>query len=458
MAGSQQQQIIDTIFNMKRRLLRPDDSSDSEDNEPPQGLRRQNLKRKAQYARGGRPETSLDPPPFKKRIEHAGYQRYILQRNPPRYDPDGDVVEPGDEYEDEDDLSTVEDNPYADIRLENLLAPLTSAADLPTHPSYSIAFTSKHLTNLTNQAGTVSRKEKVSLCRAKDLFSKFSGDLMYVPSGLRDNNSKEHHLESVANGSYPHAATNGAFHHGPPLEILAAAIPETQGTPDTQEVDMQDLERRNGVPPPHEDHGPASTSNGNGEPTTNGEINGASHDVTSVESHLNGGAPPSPPGDDISDTASQLTAHRMTTRARAQAASTPSPTPSPSSIINPIHPLFTFSTDSLPHRDFGLPAAEAEDTRMLLMAFVSKQEEISRAATDLYMGMLQGERMRQDVLKWSKAEAHAGEMSDGEDWYDRDEWGLEQDLAKGKDEDEEETTVTGKKSTRQRRKPDKEDR
>lgn len=53
-----------------------------------------------------------------QRIEHAGYRRYILQRNPPRFDPDGDIVEPSDEYEDEDDLSEVEENPYADIKLE----------------------------------------------------------------------------------------------------------------------------------------------------------------------------------------------------------------------------------------------------------------------------------------------------------------------------------------------------
>jgi hypothetical protein len=53
-----------------------------------------------------------------QRIEHAGYRRHILQRNPPRFDPDGDIVEPSDEYEDEDDLEAVEENPYADIRLE----------------------------------------------------------------------------------------------------------------------------------------------------------------------------------------------------------------------------------------------------------------------------------------------------------------------------------------------------
>ena len=54
-----------------------------------------------------------------QRIEHAGYHRYILQRNPPRFDPDGDLVDLDDEYEDEDDLSTVEENPYADILLES---------------------------------------------------------------------------------------------------------------------------------------------------------------------------------------------------------------------------------------------------------------------------------------------------------------------------------------------------
>lgn len=279
-----------------------------------------------------------------------------------------------------------------------------------------------------------------------------------MPNGLTDIGSSRHRLESVANGTFP-PATNGELPQPPPLEIHSIANTETQGTSDTPEVVMHDSEQPKGVPETNTEDGPAPTSNGtttadgNTEPVTNGE----SHSENPIEPQQNGAGPPSPPGDDISDTASQLT-HRMTTRARAQAASTPSPPPSPSSLVNPIHPMFTFSTESLPHRDFGLPAAEAEDTRMLLMAFVSKQEEISRAATDLYMGMMQGERMRQDVFKWAKSEAHVGEMSDGEDWYDREEWNLEQDLVKGKDEDEDETNVTGKKSTRQRRKPDKEDR
>jgi len=42
-----------------------------------------------------------------------------LQRNPPRYDPDGDIVEIDDDYDEEDDVETVEENPYGDIQLES---------------------------------------------------------------------------------------------------------------------------------------------------------------------------------------------------------------------------------------------------------------------------------------------------------------------------------------------------
>ncbi|KAF2266849.1 hypothetical protein CC78DRAFT_577774 [Lojkania enalia] len=455
MAG-QQQQIIDTIFNMKRRLLRKDDSSDSEETDTPYNNRMQSLKRKAQFTRSGKPESPSEAPPYKKRIEHAGYHRYILQRNPPRFDPDGDIVELGDESEDEDDLSTVEENPYADIHLETLLAPLTSAADLPTHPSLSVPYTSKHLTTLTDEAGAMSRKERVTLRRAKSLFTKLQGDVAWVPYGLADMSSEEPIQKPWTNGV---AATNGNSHQVPRVEVTDDT--RTQETSDTaQDVAMEDVTQVNGAeilgsaenysgPPPNGD----TAEEGNVEPTANG---------LSRDPHLDGGQengePHTPPPEDTSDTASQQTAHQMTTRARAQAASDPSPPSTPSSAVNPVHPLFTFPTDSLPDRDFGLPAAEAEDTRMLLLAFVQKQEEVSRAANDLYAGMLQGDRMRQDVFKWSKAEGHLGEMSDGEDWYDREEWGLDQDLIKGRDEEEDETAVQGKKSTRQRRKPDKDDR
>ncbi|KAI8936493.1 hypothetical protein NX059_006898 [Plenodomus lindquistii] len=442
MAG-QQQQIADTIFAMKRKMLRKDDS-DTEDDSP-FNSNKQDLRRKVHYPRASDPDFLSDPRPYKKRIEHAGYQRSILQRNPPRYDPDGDIVEPDDEYDDEDDLEAIEENPYGHVRLESVLAPLTSAADLANHPALHLAYTSKHLTELANEAGTLSRKEQITIARAKALSAKLQGDSDFAPAALAAmSNAPFHH--PMANGTLAEVSHDG--------QEQTQDVDMQETTEHTNDVEMENGGQVNGVHQGDQTNGTTTLEQANSVgPVTNGTYNG---EVERREE--NGNDANSPTADDVSDTASQQTAHRMTTRARAHAASTPSPPLSPSGNSNAIHPLFTFSTDSLPDRDFGLPPSEAEETRMLLMAYVQKQEEIARISSDLHHGLLQADRMRQDVYKWSKAEGHVGEMSDGEDWYDNEEWGLEEDLVKGRDEEDDETAVAGKKSTRQRRKPDKDDR
>ena len=144
---------------------------------------------------------------------------------------------------------------------------------------------------------------------------------------------------------------------------------------------------------------------------------------------------------------------RRVTRAQAQAdkVTATSRSESPDDWVPPpIHPLFLVPPGAKPDSDFGLPTAEAQETRNLLAAYVQKQEEVCRVAEKLYEGLLLADRQRQTVLKWCKAEGHVGEMSDGEDWYDKDEWGLEEDLRKGHAEEEEDTVVQGKK-TRGRR-------
>lgn len=295
----------------------------------------------------------------------------------------------------------------------------------------------------------MSRKERITLAQAKRLFTKMQGDSTFAPSALATMPAAP--IQEPSMGGTNGATANGTSqHHRRPEQN--GDLQENASTP--QDIVMEDVGQPNGAPRQN------GEANGNAAEKQNGEhiTNGTSHGAETDGLQENGERDQSP-GDDASDAESQQTAHRMTTRARAQAASTPSPPDSPSSAINPIHPLFLFPTDSLPDRDFGLPLNEAEETRMLLMAYVQKQEEISRISNDLYMGMMQADRMRQEVFKWSKAEAHVGEMSDGEDWYDREEWDLEQDLIKGRDEEEDDTAVAGKKSTRQRRtKPDKEDR
>jgi hypothetical protein len=87
MAG-QQQQIIDTIFSMKRKILRGNDGTrrlaptlalslsslehrltatvDAGETDSPFADYRQDLKRKSQYARASDPDFLSDPRPYKK--------------------------------------------------------------------------------------------------------------------------------------------------------------------------------------------------------------------------------------------------------------------------------------------------------------------------------------------------------------------------------------------------------
>ncbi len=146
---------------------------------------------------------------------------------------------------------------------------------------------------------------------------------------------------------------------------------------------------------------------------------------------------------------------RMRTRAQAQAVaddSAPSRQRSLSAASNEsfVHPYFLPPVTSIPERDFMLPAQEAEETRKLLQLYIQKQEEIIRGSQKLYMGLLTADRMRASVMSWARAERHVGEMSDGEDWVDQQEWNLDDGLKKGHDEEEEEPAQTSKK-TRTRR-------
>lgn len=157
------------------------------------------------------------------------------------------------------------------------------------------------------------------------------------------------------------------------------------------------------------------------------------------------------------DDASQPPPRRMTTRAQALATSENNTTSSrtrsasPVSWVPPaIHPLYLMPPSARPDRNFGLPPGEAEDIRRMVMLYVQKQEEVCRGAEKLYVGLLRADRMRKTVFKWCKAEAHVGEMSDGEDWYDKEEWGLDEDLRKGHDDEEDDAVTQGKK-TRGRR-------
>jgi hypothetical protein len=172
-----------------------------------------------------------------------------------------------------------------------------------------------------------------------------------------------------------------------------------------------------------------------------------------------------PQGDEtdteMQDGSSPEPPRRMTTRAQANA-SNPEPdqdssklSPSASTdTLNALpapHPLFLVPESVLPDPNFGLPANEAEETRRLLWSFIQKQEETVRGFEHMLECLLRACRMQEDVFEWCKAEGHVGELSDGEDWYDPEKWGLAEgeELKKGVDEDEietvEESRATGKR-------------
>ncbi|RPA96963.1 hypothetical protein L873DRAFT_1810455 [Choiromyces venosus 120613-1] len=177
---------------------------------------------------------------------------------------------------------------------------------------------------------------------------------------------------------------------------------------------------------------------------------------------------------------------RMTTRsAQNPHHPTSPPTHSSTSPHSEIDPWFfppSFRVDP----DYGLPAPEAAETRRLLSSAVQHQDEFLRGLNKVREGLLRAERFRKYVWGWCRAmegtreyiaaggggggggagggeeggiggvdaEVEAGAtLSDGEDYYDPVEWGLDEPLEKGKEEEEEnggEVVNTGKK-TRGRR-------
>ena len=170
----------------------------------------------------------------------------------------------------------------------------------------------------------------------------------------------------------------------------------------------------------------------------------------------NGSSHASEPMDEDEESKQAPEPRRMRTRAQAaatseHAASSHTASPDPPDVPPPIHPLFLLPASAKPNADYGLPAPEAEDTRRMLMVYVQKQEEVCRSAEKLYQNLLRADRERMTVLGWCKAEGHVGEMSDGEDWCDKEEWGLDEDLRKGEGDDKEGDEGTVGKKTRGRR-------
>ncbi|OQE37709.1 hypothetical protein PENCOP_c009G07171 [Penicillium coprophilum] len=474
--------IADTITGMKRALRREREENGPDDPIMAPTNRGNKMHANAKYVSEGALGYIHAEDYYKQRVEHAGYTRYILQPNPVRYDSEGDELDEDDE-DSEADAAAAEENPFSGIALETLLCPLKHPSELATHPSMSQAYTSQALENMTAAVEHKLRQEKALLWRARSLHRQFLGDSNWMPCGALE--TPNDHLifdpRLVSNAPSVYAGSQVASGTGTPIapkdlnapQDAAQKIAASTATQDPQSTQNGTKAQANSTPndvemadvpeageatkkglqlkseetdatvkdlPPHPNTStlaPESNNNVAGE-SANSHPNGKQdmdttelNDDTEQDAEMHDGSPEPP--------------RRMTTRAQANAVNPENENGSPlSDTAFPLptpHPLFLVPDNIRPDPNYGLPASEAEETRRLLWSYIQKQEETVRGVEHMLHSLKRSCRMKADVLEWCKAEGHVGEMSDGEDWYDREQWGLAEgeDLKKGTDEDEVET-------------------
>jgi hypothetical protein len=464
---------------------------EDDDSAPAHTNRGNKLKRRSQFAREGRLDTSGGTA-YRRQVNHAGYIRTTIHTNPALLDSDGEPASPtSSDNELDRHLEPVEDDPFGEVQLEQLLRPLTAAHELVDHPSLSTAYKSKAITQMADEALEMLRRERETLWKAKRLLRRFRGEADWAPCEafetegddllLHDHSAGNHINGMSAVPSITMSLDEAPLSLQEPLrdEPMSNGLSEAPMQPDQQAengVHAADM----AVEPTMESHEPIQpdeqlhqTAVSPDEPQQHDPdttmLDSQPAENPALASRRNS---PDPPGTN-SDSASTA-GHIMTTRARARSPQEgsipPSPSPSSSASIPAIHPWFTAPTTSLPSPDLSLPLAEAEDTRKLLLLYCQKQEQTIRSLETLAFGLQKADRLRKFVYESAKASEHlvedgkgnfVTEMSDGEDWYDPAEWGLSElgglggvgwdgVLEKGKDEVEE-PEEEGRKGIRRRR-------
>lgn len=394
----------------------------------------------------------------------------------------------------------------------DLLCPLKHPSEIPTHPSMSNAYTSQALQDMAEAIETKLRQERSLLWRARNLYREFLGDSSWMPCGTVETQEDRWIFEprmidmepglSVNQGGEANALAAGDVQKNGEQESLSGDLSQSSQTAQDEEDQIsqpaekevnnkpeaeEDTTERTREPKSEEVDGtiedvsqhPGTIESGgvNGDnaanmqleqgrhatPEDNGNPKGAADDDTGrmdAEQRSDTQEAESEKDTEMQDGSLPAPPRRMATRAQATTAnsqedgsSNRSTTPSndPLGKLPVPHPLFLVPDNIRPDPNYGLPPNEAEDTRRLLWSYIQKQEETVRGFEHMLESLLRACRMKEDVLEWCKAEGHVGEMSDGEDWYDREKWGLAEgeELKKGADEDEIETVddsrTTGKR-------------
>ncbi|EEP80892.1 predicted protein [Uncinocarpus reesii 1704] len=524
--ASQLAMIEDTIVGLKRALAREKLGQDAYDEPISQPTNRGNKTRlNAKYVHQGSLGIMNGEDFYRKKVDHAGYARRILQYNPVRYDSEGDELD-DDDSDATADAEAAEENPYSGISLETLLAPLKHPSELPEHPSMAEPYKSKAISHMVDLIDKRLRQERYALWQAKKVHRQLLGDTPWIPCGavekpqdraifepafllpkdlqqlgssLPDHNAHSNCHSSVAQPSHLDQGSSLDIEPNPRPQPLTNG-PTTSEAFSREDCEMLDVldDKDNEVDAQMEDVNPSQTDNSktgvsesrdkppgsgtepieipgilipdgeNGQDLENKQDGDAKENDTSSPTQIPKAEmeiDDDPLDTAIADEESPEPPRRMTTRAQANqvtqqdGSQPPSPTVSGdtanASDIEPDdttpHPLYRFPSIKI-DGNCGLPVIEAEETRHLLWAYIQKQSETVRLFADILEMLRKSYRMKEDVFEWCKAEGHLGEMSDGEDWYDREKWGLEgEDLKKGADEEEQEVDegrATGKRGRR----------
>lgn len=338
----------------------------------------------------------------------------------------------------------------------DLLAPLTAASDLPHHPTLSKPFTSSTLTELTRNARAMVQKEKESLWRIKHLLTGLSGDETWIPCGDVEEVGDLAFFEN----HYDERSKRRKVERSIVNNLSALAEPNEASSDIAKKKEQSSPRSMTATSPTDEDRPILNQAEGIREMASLENVDKPLQRFSDEGALLARSLAPVDEDDaTMEGVPGEETPPRVRTRAQAQAASEHAATNDTESLTSQLSDDISAATyflapeQSRPSRDMGLPAHEAEETRRILQLYIQKQEEICRTVQTVYDGLLRADRYRRLVMKWAKAEGHVGpnrDMSDGEDWYDKDEWGLTEDLKKGQDDEEDDPATTAKK-TRARR-------
>ena len=353
--------------------------------------------------------------------------------------------------------------------------PLTAASELEHHPTLSLPYKSKVLPEMVRQACSMLHKERKTLVELKGSLTRFRGDHPWIPCGrifskndvdLFVTDIMPEHVDRIL-VQKPNEAAKTSLNGETILKQEGDALGSSQLAEKVDKVrdeDLKDAESNIGqdsesrsLEKPQAAFSTAAPSDPNpkgvdipDKDSPSNLIEASNDNSVSVSEAVDAG--PAPQRDSSTAVTDQGDAPiadasprpRMLTRHQAQAQASQSqqpadaglfsPTTSSTGATLPIHPLYLVPPSALPDKNFGLPDPEAEETRRVLSALVQKQEEVVRGAEQLYEGLLKAHRLSRTLWSWCRAEGHVDEMSDGEDWVDLEEWGLETMLKKGMEE------------------------